>query len=160
MATDRIVSSESSPVEEQANWALRPTSIEEYVGQAELIERLIIAIQAGKQRGEPIEHILLHGPPGLGKTTLAHVIGAEMGARVYTTSGPALARGTDLVASLTRLSEGDVLFIDEIHRIARPAEEMLYLAMEDFRVDVVVDIRGLHEQDAAARRMVEAWNAA
>lgn len=139
MATDRILSPQSSPVEEQANFALRPTSITEYVGQAELIERLTIAIRAGKQRAEPIEHILLHGPPGLGKTTLAHVIGAEMGSRVYTTSGPALARGTDLVASLTRLAEGDVLFIDEIHRLPVQVEEFIYPAMEDFRIDVCVD---------------------
>ena len=139
MATDRILSPEAAPVEEQANWALRPTRIDEYVGQAELIERLTIAIRAGKQRGEPIEHILLHGPPGLGKTTLAHVIAAEMGARVYTTSGPALARGTDLVASLTRLGEGDVLFIDEIHRLPVQVEEFIYPAMEDFRIDVCVD---------------------
>lgn len=139
MATDRILSPQSSPVEEQANFALRPTSISEYVGQAELIERLTIAIRAGKQRAEPIEHILLHGPPGLGKTTLAHVIGAEMGSRVYTTSGPALARGTDLVASLTRLAEGDVLFIDEIHRLPVQVEEFIYPAMEDFRIDVCVD---------------------
>ena len=139
MATDRILSAEASPVEEQANWALRPTSIDEYVGQAELIERLTIAVRAGKQRGEPIEHILLHGPPGLGKTTLAHVIGAERGAKVYTTSGPALARGTDLVASLTRLSQGDVLFIDEIHRLPVQVEEFIYPAMEDFRIDVCVD---------------------
>ena len=139
MATDRILSPQSSPVEEQANFALRPTSISEYVGQAELIERLTIAIRAGKQRAETIEHILLHGPPGLGKTTLAHVIGAEMGSRVYTTSGPALARGTDLVASLTRLAQGDVLFIDEIHRLPVQVEEFIYPAMEDFRIDVCVD---------------------
>tara|TARA_R110002073_G_scaffold1715_3_gene12427 strand:- start:184254 stop:185348 length:1095 start_codon:yes stop_codon:yes gene_type:complete len=149
MATDRIIApTASSPVEEHANWALRPQSIEEYVGQPELIERLLIAIEAVKARQknatdldkcEHLEHILLHGPPGLGKTTLAHVIGTELGTKVHTTSGPALARGTDLVAVLTRLQPGDVLFIDEIHRLPVAVEEFIYPAMEDFRIDVCLD---------------------
>jgi Holliday junction DNA helicase RuvB len=139
MATDRIISAHSSPEEEQKNWALRPTSITEYVGQSELIERLSVAVQAARQRKEPMEHVLLHGPPGLGKTTLAHVLATEMGTRLHVTSGPALARGTDLVASLTRLQLGDVLFIDEIHRLPIAVEEFIYPAMEDFRVDVTVD---------------------
>ena len=148
MATDRIIAPTASPVEEHANWALRPQSIEEYVGQPELIERLLIAIEAVKARQkvatdldkcEHLEHILLHGPPGLGKTTLAHVIGTELGTKVHTTSGPALARGTDLVAVLTRLQPGDVLFIDEIHRLPVAVEEFIYPAMEDFRIDVCLD---------------------
>lgn len=140
MATERLIAPQAQrPEEEQTNWALRPTQISEYIGQPDLIERLRIAIQAGKSRQEPLEHILLHGPPGLGKTTLAHVIAKEMGSRIYTTSGPALARGTDLVAALTRLQPGDVLFIDEIHRLPIAVEEFIYPAMEDFRIDVTVD---------------------
>jgi Holliday junction DNA helicase RuvB len=115
----------------------------EYVGQPDLMERLAITIAAVKARREPMEHVLLHGPPGLGKTTLAHVIGAEMAARVYVTSGPALSRATDLVSALTRLEKGDVLFIDEIHRLPIAVEEFVYPAMEDFRIDVPVD-SGLH----------------
>jgi len=151
MATERLLSPKpASPAEEHANYALRPESIEEYVGQAELIERLSIAIEASKSRNqsnpgppEPLEHTLLHGPPGLGKTTLAHVVAKELGTALYTTSGPALARGTDLVSHLTRLQPGDVLFIDEIHRLPTPVEEFIYPAMEDFRIDVTVDT-GLH----------------
>lgn len=148
MATDRIIAPTASPVEEHKNWALRPQSIEEYIGQPELIERLLIAIEAVKARQaakddtqtrEHLEHILLHGPPGLGKTTLAHVIGAELGTKVHVTSGPALARGTDLVAVLTRLQPGDVLFIDEIHRLPIAVEEFVYPAMEDFKIDVCLD---------------------
>ncbi|MDF1809815.1 MAG: Holliday junction branch migration DNA helicase RuvB [Phycisphaerales bacterium] len=148
MATDRIISPTTTPIEEHANWALRPQSIDEYVGQSELIERLLIAIEAVKARQknatdldtcEHLEHILLHGPPGLGKTTLAHVIGTELGTKVHTTSGPALARGTDLVAVLTRLQPGDVLFIDEIHRLPIAVEEFIYPAMEDFKIDICLD---------------------
>ncbi|GMV27459.1 MAG: Holliday junction ATP-dependent DNA helicase RuvB [Phycisphaerae bacterium] len=140
MATERILSPQQrTPEEEQANYALRPDRIDEYVGQRELIERLVIAVQAARARQDPMEHVLLHGPPGLGKTTLAHVIAREMGSRITVTSGPALARGTDLVAALQRLQKGDVLFIDEIHRLPVAVEEFVYPAMEDFRIDVTVD---------------------
>jgi len=147
MATERLISPAQSPEEEHANWALRPRSLDEYVGQAELVERILIAVEAVQTRTkaredgsrEHLEHVLLHGPPGLGKTTIAHVIGAELGTRVHTTSGPALARGTDLVAVLTRLQAGDVLFIDEIHRLPVAVEEFIYPAMEDFRIDVCLD---------------------
>ena len=139
MTTERIVTSTALPEEEQANYALRPASIGEYVGQTDLIERLSIAIDAGRRRADPLEHVLLHGPPGLGKTTLAHVIANELGARLYCTSGPALAGGTDLVAAITRLEHADVLFIDEIHRLPAAVEEFIYPAMEDFRIDVCVD---------------------
>ncbi len=140
MATERLISpQEARPEEEQANVALRPRSIDEYVGQADLIRRLQIAIKAATGRKEPTEHVLLHGPPGLGKTTLAHVIAKEMGTRLTITSGPALAKGTDLVAALTRLQPGDVLFIDEIHRLPVAVEEFIYPAMEDYRIDVTVD---------------------
>jgi Holliday junction DNA helicase RuvB len=145
MATERLVSAQTrtSEAEEQPNWSLRPTRLREYIGQPDLIERLSVTIQAVRARKEPMEHVLLHGPPGLGKTTLAHVIGAEMGTKVYTTSGPALSRGTDLVSALTRLQRGDVLFIDEIHRLPVAVEEFVYPAMEDYRIDVPVD-SGLH----------------
>jgi len=140
MAIERVISAQArAPEEEQANWALRPTSITQYVGQTDLIDRLSIAIKAGKARSEPLEHVLLHGPPGLGKTTLAHVIAKEMGGRIQITSGPALARGTDLVAALRGLEQGDVLFIDEIHRLPVAVEEFIYPAMEDFRIDVTID---------------------
>ncbi|MFI4870520.1 MAG: Holliday junction branch migration DNA helicase RuvB [Phycisphaerales bacterium JB058] len=146
MATERLMNPATLPTEnEQSVNALRPTRIDEYIGQRDLIERLSIAIQAGRQREEPMEHILLHGPPGLGKTTLAHVIANEMGSKVHATSGPALARGTDLVATLTRLEANDVLFIDEIHRLPVAVEEFIYPAMEDFRIDVTID-SGLHAQ--------------
>jgi Holliday junction DNA helicase RuvB len=140
MATERLISPASqAPEEEQINWSLRPTRIGEYIGQAELIERLKIAIEAGRERGDPMEHVLLHGPPGLGKTTLAHVIAAEMGSRVQATSGPALTKGTDLLATMQRLEHGDVLFIDEIHRLPVAVEEFIYPAMEDFRIDICID---------------------
>lgn len=147
MATQRLISPTQAPEEETTNWALRPRSLDEYVGQSELVERLLIAVEAVQTRTkartdgsrEHLEHVLLHGPPGLGKTTIAHVIGAELGTRVHTTSGPALARGTDLVAVLTRLQAGDVLFIDEIHRLPVAVEEFIYPAMEDFRIDVCLD---------------------
>jgi holliday junction DNA helicase RuvB len=139
MATDRVLTAGELPQEEQLNWALRPTKLDEYIGQRDLIERLRIAIQAARDRGEPLEHVLLHGPPGLGKTSLAHVLSIEMGGGIQITSGPALARGTDLVAALTRLKHGDVLFIDEIHRLPIAVEEFIYPAMEDFRIDVTLD---------------------
>ena len=140
MAIDRLMSSTAAdPADEQQNWSLRPTRLVEYVGQRDLVERLTIALQAARERDEPMEHILLHGPPGLGKTTLAHVIANEMGSTCYTTSGPGLTRGTDLVGTLTRLAHRDVLFIDEIHRLPVAVEEYIYPAMEDFRVDVQVD---------------------
>lgn len=139
MATERILSASETRVDEPQNWALRPTSIAEYIGQTALIERITIAIKAARQRGDPLEHVLLHGPPGLGKTTLAHVLAQEMGTRVVLSSGPALAKGTDLVASLTRLQQADILFIDEIHRLPVAVEEFIYPAMEDFRIDVTLD---------------------
>jgi Holliday junction DNA helicase RuvB len=140
MALDRVIApTATDTADEHAGWALRPQRLGEYVGQRETLERLAIAVQAARSRGEALDHVLLHGPPGLGKTTLAHVIAAEMGTKVHVTSGPALSRGTDLVAALTRLEIGDVLFIDEIHRTPAAVEEFVYPAMEDFRVDVTLD---------------------
>jgi Holliday junction DNA helicase RuvB len=144
MAIDRVVSTLAlNAEEERANWSLRPTRMDEYIGQAELIGRLRIAVEAARLRAEPLEHVLLHGPPGLGKTTLAYVIGAEMGTRVHLTSGPALTRPLDLVTALKQLQPGDILFIDEIHRTPVAVEEFVYPAMEDFRIDVTLDA-GLH----------------
>jgi len=123
--------------------SLRPEYLTDYVGQAEVVETLKIAIEASLQRREPIDHVLLHGPPGLGKTTLAHIIANEMGGNLTVTSGPALEKGGDLIGMLTHLESGDILFIDEIHRIPKAVEEFLYPAMEDFAIDFVFD-KGVH----------------
>ena len=123
--------------------SLRPERLDEYVGQAEVVETLKIAIEAAKLRSEPLEHVIFHGPPGLGKTTLAHIIANEMGGTLTVTSGPALEKGGDLIGILTHLVEGDVLFVDEIHRTPKTVEEFLYPAMEDFAVDFVFD-KGIH----------------
>ncbi|MFM2046785.1 MAG: Holliday junction ATP-dependent helicase RuvB [Actinomycetota bacterium] len=124
--------------EEQQELGLRPRELSEFVGQRELKEHLDIVLGAARQRGQAADHILLAGPPGLGKTTLAGIVAAEMGVAMHVTSGPALERAGDLAAILTKLQEGDVLFIDEIHRLSRTVEEILYPAMEDFQIDIVV----------------------
>jgi Holliday junction DNA helicase RuvB len=140
MAKDRIVSAGAQERDEvESGPALRPVSVGEYVGQADLVEKLTIAMQAARERGEPMEHVLLHGPPGLGKTTLAHVIAREMGTRLYVTSGPAMSKGGDLVGTLTTMQHGDVLFVDEIHRLPIAVEEYLYPAMEDYKIDFTLD---------------------
>src|SRR6185436_8857458 len=143
MAVERFVSARESPELDQRNWSLRPTCMAEYVGQVDLVERLAITIRAVRERSEPMEHVLLHGPPGLGKTTLAYVIANELGTHMVMTSGPALTRPTDLVGTLTKLQKGDVLFIDEIHRLSPVVEEYIYPAMEDFKIDVTID-SGMH----------------
>lgn len=144
MPRERIVSAQSvGEQEERLNYALRPQRFEQYVGQEPLIRKLSIAVRAARSRKEPVDHCLLHGPPGLGKTTLAHVIANEVGATCHVTNGPALTKGADLVGILTKLSFGDVLFIDEIHRLPAVVEEYLYPAMEDFKVDVTLD-QGAH----------------
>ena len=147
MAKDRIISRDShpldAPVEAESSGVMRPSSLDDYIGQPELKERLTIALDAARQRSDPMEHTLLHGPPGLGKTTLAHIIANEMGTRAYVTSGPALTKGGDLVGTLTRMQPGDILFIDEIHRLPAAVEEYVYPAMEDFKIDFTLD-SGIH----------------
>jgi len=133
----------STPEDEQLLRSLRPRTLGECIGQARVIEGLRISIDAARGRSETLDHILLYGPPGLGKTTLANIVANEMGVQVVTTSGPALERGGDLMGILTNLSPGDVLFIDEIHRLSRAIEELLYPAMEDFCVNFVID-KGPH----------------
>jgi holliday junction DNA helicase RuvB len=133
-----IVSALADPDDEAVDAALRPKRLADFVGQDRVREQLSLVLDAAKQRGRVPDHVLLAGSPGLGKTTLAMIIASELGAPLRITSGPAIERAGDLAALLSTLSEGEVLFLDEIHRMARPAEEMLYVAMEDFRVDVVV----------------------
>ncbi|MDT0164804.1 Holliday junction branch migration DNA helicase RuvB [Actinotalea sp. AC32] len=135
---DRLVSAGAEDAERAAEAALRPKRLEEFVGQRVVREQLGLVLEAAVARGRAPDHVLLSGPPGLGKTTLAMIIAAELGTTVRVTSGPAIQHAGDLAAVLSSLEEGEVLFLDEIHRIARPAEELLYVAMEDFRVDVVV----------------------
>jgi len=135
---ERIIKSEKMPEDMDVPTGLRPQHLDEYIGQREVVENLRIAIEAAKGRKEPVDHILFYGPPGLGKTTLAHIVSNEMGAGFMATSGPALERPADLVAILTNLKEGDVFFIDEIHRLNRVVEEYLYPAMEDYKVDIII----------------------
>lgn len=141
MAIERIVDAnihEDQPQEQQVEISLRPKTFSEYVGQERLKKNLSLAIDAAKKRGEPIDHILLYGPPGLGKTTMANVIAHEMGANIRITSGPAIEKAGDLASILTNLQDNDVLFIDEIHRLPRAVEEILYSAMEDFKLDIII----------------------
>jgi holliday junction DNA helicase RuvB len=135
---DRLVSGLADADDRVIEGALRPKRMSELIGQARVREQLSLLLEGAMRRGRPPDHVLLSGPPGLGKTTLAMIISAELGAPMRITSGPAIERAGDLAAILSTLAEGEVVFIDEIHRVARPAEEMLYLAMEDFRVDVVI----------------------
>ncbi len=144
MAIKKVLSAKSiNEQDENFNVLLRPKTLDECVGQSNIKEKLSIAIKAAKQRAEPLEHILLYGPPGLGKTTLAHVVANEMNAKIRCTSGPALVKQGDVMGLLSNINTGDILFIDEIHRLSTPVEEFIYPAMEEFKVDFTVD-SGLH----------------
>src|SRR5215467_13917514 len=139
----RVMSRTALPEETQVERQLRPQRLDEYVGQRAAVESLRVSIEAARQREEPLDHVLLSGPPGLGKTTLATILANEMSAAIVTTAGPSLERGGDLMGILTNLNERDVLFVDEIHRLPRVVEELLYPAMEDFTVNFVMD-KGLN----------------
>ena len=135
---ERFVTSDLTEDDLEAERSLRPQTLDEYIGQSRLKQKMRVAIAAAKERHEPLDHLLFYGPPGLGKTTLAGVIANEMGAQMKTTSGPAIGREGDLAAILTNLNEGDILFVDEIHRLPHQVEEKLYPAMEDFKYDIVI----------------------
>jgi Holliday junction DNA helicase RuvB len=139
----RMLSRAAAPEEVQFERALRPRTFQEYVGQEQAVASLRVSVEAARQRGECVDHVLLYGPPGLGKTTLAGIIANEMGTTLIQTAGPAIERGADLMGILTNLGANDVMFIDEIHRLPRAVEELLYPAMEDFSVNFVID-KGMH----------------
>ena len=138
MRRDDNLDPEPQPEDEAPDYALRPKRLGEFIGQDSLKQNMAVFLAAARGRSEPLDHVLLYGPPGLGKTTLAHIVANEMDAPIHVTSGPAIERPGDLVGILTNLEHGAVLFIDEIHRLSRPVEEILYPAMEDCKVDIMI----------------------
>jgi len=135
---ERAISGQQQPEDQRVDYALRPRSLDEMIGQARLRDKMRILVEAAQRRGEALDHVLLYGPPGLGKTTLSHILAAEMAGNLKPTAGPAIEKAGDLAAILTNLRKGDILFIDEIHRLGRAVEEILYPAMEDFVLDITV----------------------
>lgn len=138
MSEERLISAQADPVEDSQEQAIRPLNLNDYVGQEEVKAQMDIFINAARKRGEPLDHTLVFGPPGLGKTTLANIVANELDVAIRTTSGPVLEKAGDLAAMLTNLEEGDVLFIDEIHRLSPAIEEILYPAMEDYQLDIMI----------------------
>jgi holliday junction DNA helicase RuvB len=136
---EKLIVGNETEEDQILNISLRPSAIDDFIGQKKIIDNLLVTLEASKRRNEPSEHMLFSGPPGLGKTTLAHIIAHEMGAKITATSGPAIEKAGDLIGILTNLEQGDVLFIDEIHRLSKIVEEFLYPAMENFQIDFVID---------------------
>jgi len=136
---ETLITSQESDEDLILNISLRPAKLADFIGQKDVVENLKVSLEAARKRSEPMEHVLVSGPPGLGKTSLAHIIAYEMGTKITATSGPAIARAGDLIGTLTNLSDGDVLFIDEIHRLSPTVEEFLYPAMENFEIDFIID---------------------
>ncbi|MDD5136200.1 MAG: Holliday junction branch migration DNA helicase RuvB [Candidatus Omnitrophica bacterium] len=136
---EKIIASQETEEDQILNISLRPSRLTDFIGQKTLVENLKVSLQAAKKRSEPLEHTLLSGPPGLGKTSLAHIMANEMGSKITATSGPAIGKAGDLIGILTNLADGDILFIDEIHRLSKTVEEFIYPAMENFEIDFVID---------------------
>ena len=136
---EKLLTNQETEEDQILNISLRPSRLEDFIGQKALAENLKVSLQAAKKRGEPLEHTLLSGPPGLGKTSLAHIIANEMGSKITATSGPAIGKAGDLIGILTNLANGDILFIDEIHRLSKTVEEFMYPAMENYEIDFIID---------------------